>query len=85
MKVRSDQIEAWAVNEVKEVFLNCKNFQPCISCGDKEPVWDGFLYLHSESKEIKRIPIQVKGKVCKSLPKKNVISCSSYGPKELLA
>ena len=70
MKVRSDQIEAWAVNEVKEVFLNCKNFQPCISCGDKEPVWDGFLYLHSESKEIKRIPIQVKGKMCKSLPKK---------------
>ena len=40
-----------------------------INEGDKEPCWDGHIYIHEDSKRtkknIKRIPTQIKGKAVK--------------------
>lgn len=48
-----------------------------ISEGDKEPCWDGNIYIHEDSKHtktnLKRIPTQVKGKVVKSKKIKETI------------
>lgn len=65
--MNSNQIELLAVNAVEDYFTKIKRINPTIPVGDKEPSWDGFLYLYSDDsmkKEtmIGRIPVQVKGK-----------------------
>lgn len=62
-----NQIELFAVNAVEDYFTKIKRINPTIPVGDKEPSWDGLLYLYpddSMKKEtmIGRIPVQVKGK-----------------------
>ena len=62
-----NQIELLAVNAVEDYFTKIKRINPTIPVGDKEPSWDGLLYLYpddSMKKEtmIGRIPVQVKGK-----------------------
>ena len=48
-----------------------------INDGDKEPCWDGNIYIHENSrhskKNIKRIPTQVKGKAVKTKSVKDKI------------
>lgn len=65
--MNSNQIELLAVNAVEDYFTKIERINPTIPVGDKEPSWDGFLYLYpddSMKKEtmIGRIPVQVKGK-----------------------
>lgn len=65
--MNSNRIELLAVNAVEDYFAKIGRINPTISVGDKEPTWDGFLYLYSAdfmNKEslIGRIPVQVKGK-----------------------
>lgn len=60
-----NQIELLAVNAVEDYFTKIKRINPTIPVGDKEPSWDGFLYLYSDDsmkKEtmIGRIPVQGK-------------------------
>lgn len=67
MKMNSNRIESLAVNAVEDFFAKIKRINPTIPVGDKEPSWDGFLYLYSDDsmkKEtmIGRIPVQLKGK-----------------------
>lgn len=67
MKMNSNQIELLAVNAVENYFTKIERINPMIPLADKEPSWDGFLYLYpddSMKKEtmIGRIPVQVKGK-----------------------
>lgn len=67
MKMNPNQIELLAVNAVEDYFTKIERINPTIPVGDKEPSWDGFLYLYSDDsmkKEtmIGRIPVQVKGK-----------------------
>lgn len=62
-----NQIELLAVNAVEDFFAKIKRINPMIPLADKEPSWDGFLYLYSDDSMKKdsligRIPIQVKGK-----------------------
>lgn len=62
-----NQIELLAVNVVEDFFAKIERINPMIPLADKEPSWDGFLYLYlddSMKKEtlIGRIPVQVKGK-----------------------
>lgn len=62
-----NQIELLAVNAVEDFFSKIERINPMIPLADKEPSWDGFLYLYpddSMKKEtmIGRIPVQVKGK-----------------------
>lgn len=62
-----NQIELLAVNAVEDFFAKIKRINPMIPLADKEPSWDGFLYLYSDDSMKKdsligRIPIQVKGR-----------------------
>ena len=62
-----NQIELLAVNAVEDFFAKIERINPMIPLADKEPSWDGFLYLYSDDsmkKEtmIGRIPVQLKGK-----------------------
>lgn len=63
----SKQIEELAVNAVKDYFTFSETISPYISDNDKEPCWDGNLYLYSSKDKdndslLGRIPVQVKGK-----------------------
>ena len=65
--MNSNQIELLAVNAVEDYFTKIERINPTIPVGDKEPSWDGFLYLYSDNSMKKdsligRIPVQVKGK-----------------------
>lgn len=47
--MNSRQIEQIAVGAVKDIFLKNGLFNPCISENDREPIWDGFIYLQSKN------------------------------------
>lgn len=72
-------IENLAVSAVKESIALTDTMSPFISDGDKEPVWDGHIYIYadkSKKKEnIKKVPVQVKGKKTKNF-KEDVINYS---------
>jgi len=59
------QIEMLATNAVKTSILRSDYLSPLISDNDKEPSWDGHIYLYREPGRkkdgIRRIPVQVKG------------------------
>lgn len=59
-------IESAAISEVKDSILSCDILSPYISENDKEPSWDGFIYIYKDKKRKKenirgRVAIQVKG------------------------
>ena len=61
------QTELLATTHVTEVFASCKRICPFINTSDKEPLWDGFLYLydteeHNNETLRGRVSCQVKGK-----------------------
>ncbi len=61
------QTELLATTHVIEVFASCKRICPFINTSDKEPLWDGFLYLydteeHNNETLRGRVSCQVKGK-----------------------
>lgn len=65
--MNSNSIEKRAVNAVEDYFAKIERIDSTISRGDKEPSWDGFLYLYLDDSMknetlIGRIPVQVKGK-----------------------
>ena len=66
--MNSRQIEQIAVGAVKDIFLKNGLFNPCISENDREPIWDGFIYLQSKNQTTIRIAVQVKGKTIKHIP-----------------
>ena len=71
MNITSHQIETWAVNKVDEVFTRSPRIISSISRRDKDPVWDGAIYLTSSDNSLtQRIPVQVKGKIRMALPSK---------------
>lgn len=72
----SDQIELLAVNCVTDAFAFCKKLKTYIPTKDKEPAWDGHIYINPSKGNYLRIPTQVKGKVCKRLPNKKTYPVS---------
>lgn len=76
--MNSRQIEVHAVNTIKDIFIDCNRLSPYIPDADKEPIWDGNIYLSNLKNEITgRIPVQVKGKtIKKTLPNKATYSVS---------
>lgn len=63
----TNNIENLAVSRIVELFSSCKRIWPRINSCDKEPLWDGSLFLydseeHSNSSLLGRVPCQVKGK-----------------------
>lgn len=80
------QTELLATTHVIEVFASCKRICPFINTSDKEPLWDGFLYLydteeHNNETLRGRVSCQVKGKGEFTEPEKE----SFYLTKEDLA
>ena len=74
-------IEQMATTKLKECLLRTNKVVPKINDMDKEPLWDGHLYLYNSENDIKnenvkgRIPIQVKG-TCQGGLKRSKISYS---------
>ena len=66
----SDKIELLAVNCITDKFAYSDIIKTFIPTNDKEPVWDGHIYICKSKGNYYRIPAQVKGKLCKHLPKK---------------
>ena len=70
-------IETLAVNAVKDSIVLTDCLDPFIADNDKEPSWDGFIYIYnSESKKKNnlqgRLAVQVKGKETKSAFKRKI-------------
>lgn len=65
--MNSRQIEQIAVNAVKDIFLQSEIFNPCIPDNDREPIWDGFIYIQNKNQTTIRIATQVKGKTTKKI------------------
>lgn len=67
-------IEIIATSYLKEAIATTDRLSPFINEGDKEPSWDGHIYLYSNARKkkagVKKIPVQVKGAVKDSHPEK---------------
>ncbi len=59
------KIETIATSAVQLSISKTDLLNPFINSGDKEPLWDGHIYIHQDKRHsktgIKRVPIQVKG------------------------
>lgn len=71
----SKDIEEKAILDFKNYIWGSKVISPYIAENDKEPFWDGGVYLYKESKDKKesflgRVPVQLKGKLVKSFVNK---------------
>ncbi len=77
MSLSTKQIETFSVNAVRDSLSLTDFLDPFIADNDKEPSWDGNVYIY-ESKNHKkdnlkgRIPVQVKGKECDDLSKDSI-------------
>ena len=72
----SKDIEEKAILDFKNYIWGSKVISPYIAENDKEPFWDGGVYLYKESKDKKesflgRVPVQLKGKLVKSFANTN--------------
>lgn len=71
----SKDIEEKAILDFKSYIWGSKSISPYIVENDKEPFWDGGVYLYKENKDKKesflgRVPVQLKGKLVKSFANK---------------
>ena len=70
-------IENLAASAVSESISLTDTMSPFINNGDKEPVWDGNIYIYKDRRKtkegLKKVPVQVKGKI-NNLPRKDTIS-----------
>jgi len=61
------EIEKIATGAVKSMIARTERLSNFINDGDKEPVWDGNVYIHEDAKRtkknIKRVSVQIKGKL----------------------
>lgn len=63
----SRKIEGMAVDKVKEAIRDTDRLSPYIQENDREPIWDGFVYVYNDSNQNNdnlrgRVAVQVKGK-----------------------
>ncbi|MCD7823897.1 MAG: DUF4365 domain-containing protein [Oscillospiraceae bacterium] len=70
-------IENFAVNAVKDCIFTSELLSPFISDNDKEPSWDGNVYIYKNKRKraddiIGRVPVQVKGTEKDVLTKKEI-------------
>lgn len=69
MSANSNKIERIAVHTIERYFEGSNLISTYINEGDKEPVWDGHLYLYSGVEDndhlVGRVPVQSKGRVVK--------------------
>lgn len=72
-------LENLATSAIKESIALTDTMSPFINDGDREPVWDGHIYIYYDKakriENVKKVPVQVKGKKAKDL-KQEVIHYS---------
>lgn len=61
-------VEKLAVDYLDDLFSHTSQLEPHFNSGDKEPVWDGFVYVykdhgsqHKKENLLRRVPVQIKG------------------------
>lgn len=69
MMLDSKTIETFSVNAVKDSIVMSEFLEQFIAENDKEPSWDGFVYIYNNRDKKKsdlkgRMPVQIKGKLC---------------------
>lgn len=73
------ELEKIATNAVETSIVKTDRLTSFISRGDKEPCWDGNIYIHESKlhtkKNLKKVATQVKGK---AVTKKQVADTISY-------
>ena len=79
MTYNSRQIEQLSVNLITDIISRSNRMSPYIAIGDREPEWDGFIYLQSLNQKVTgRVAVQVKGKTVKRIPQKTTYPVSIY-------
>ena len=79
MTYNSRQIEQLSVNLITDIISRSNRMSPYIAIGDREPEWDGFIYLQSLNQKVTgRVAVQVKGKTVKRVPQKPTYPVSIY-------
>lgn len=66
----SKKIELAAVNCITDAFFKSKRLTPYIPINDKEPVWDGHIYIKHGNNGFSRIPTQVRVKALRNYLKR---------------
>ena len=69
MALDNKAIETLSVNAVKNSIVISEFLDQFIADNDKEPSWDGFVYIYGNKSKKKsdlkgRMPVQIKGTVC---------------------
>lgn len=77
MSLNNKAIETLSVSAVKNSIITSKLLEPFISDNDKEPSWDGNVYIYKDKSKKKkdlegRMPVQVKGKESNNLSKHEI-------------
>lgn len=77
MALSAKVIETFSVNEVKNSIVMSEYLDQFIAENDKEPSWDGFIYIYEDKSKKKsslkgRMPVQIKGKECNDHSKSEV-------------
>ena len=61
-------LEKLATSAVSDSISRTDTMSPFVNDGDKEPVWDGHIYIFADKRKtkenIKRVPVQIKGRKC---------------------
>lgn len=70
-------IETLSVNAVKDSIVTSDFLDQFIADNDKEPSWDGFVYIYGDKSKKKstlkgRMPVQVKGTECEDFSKSEI-------------
>jgi len=73
----SVRIENLAVNAVEDCVLESEYLIPYIKVADKEPLWDGSIYIYNDPSNKNetltgKVPIQIKGHVSENLLKNEI-------------
>ena len=77
MALDKKAIEILAVNAVKNSIVTSEYLDQFIAENDKEPSWDGFIYIYGDKSKKKsnlkgRMPVQVKGTECEDYTKSKI-------------
>lgn len=77
MPLENNAIETLSINAVKNTIVMCEYLSQFIADNDKEPTWDGAVYIYDDKVHTKdnlkgRMPVQVKGKECDDFSKEKI-------------
>lgn len=77
MALDKKAIETLSVNAVKDSIVTSDFLDQFIADNDKEPSWDGFVYIYGDKSKKKstlkgRMPVQVKGTECEDFSKSEI-------------